>query len=262
MHVRKTLRRNGQTLEHGAFRACETVYACSNGCMVTPPPVAGAAATEAGVMTRRSESLAQLLLPRRAVGYDVMTFVGLQRFVHHRQREEIRNELENRHGIRLSSGGISSLAQDFVVYLEALHQRRAPALRAALAQDGGWPMHIDATGEDGRGTLLVVYTGWRGWVLGSWKIPTERADAILPRLRQVAGGFGDPCAIMRDLGRAMIEASREFVKQRALTIPVLGCHFHFLRDIGKNCSSRRTISYGDCSGASIYVVLCAPWRGI
>ena len=234
MHVRKTLRRNGQTLEHGAFRACETVYACSNGCMVTPPPVAGAPATEAGVMTRRSESLAQLLLPRRAVGYDVMTFVGLQRFVHHRQREEIRNDLENRHGIRLSSGGISSLAQDFVVYLEALHQRRAPALRAALAQDGGWPMHIDATGEDGRGTLLVVYAGWRGWVLGSWKIPTERADAILPRLRQVAGGFGDPCAIMRDFGRAMIEASREFVKERALTIPVLGCHFHFLRDIGKD----------------------------
>lgn len=231
MHVWKTLRRNGQTLEHGAFRACETVYVCGNGCIVTPASVAGAPATKAGVVTQRSESLAQLMLPRRALGYDVMTFVGLQRFVHHRQREEIRNDLEAR-GIRVSTGGISSLAQDFVVYLEALHQRRAPALRAALAQDGGWPMHIDATGEDGRGTLLVVYAGWRGWVLGSWKIPTERADAILPRLRQVAGSFGDPCAIMRDLGRAMIEASRDFVTERALKIPVLGCHFHFLRDIG------------------------------
>lgn len=234
MHVRKTLRRNGQTLEHGAFRVRETVYVCGNRCVATRPSVAGAHATQAGVLTRRSESLAQLLLPRRAVGYDVMTFIGLQRFVHHRQREEIRKELENRHGVRLSSGEISSLAQDFVVYLEALHQRRSPSLRAALAQDGGWPMHIDATGEDGRGTLLVVYAGWRGWVLGSWKIPTERADAILPRLRQVAEGFGSPCAIMRDLGRAMIEASRDFVKERALKIPVLGCHFHFLRDIGKD----------------------------
>jgi hypothetical protein len=234
MHVRKTLRRNGQTLEHGVFRACETVYVCRRGCAATEPSVAGPDATKHGVMTRRSESLAQLLLPRRAVGYDVMTFVGLQRFVHHRQREEIRNDLENRHGVRISSGEISSLAQDFVVYLEALHQRRAPGLRDALAQDGGWPMHIDATGEDGRGTLLVVYAGWRGWVLGSWKIPTERADAILPRLRQVAEGFGNPCAIMRDLGRAMIEASRDFVKERALKVPVLGCHFHFLRDIGKD----------------------------
>ncbi len=234
MNVRKTLQRNAQTLEHGAFRACETVYVCGNGCLVTPPSVAGTPLTKARVVTRRSESLAQLMLPRRAIGYDVMTFVGLQRFVHHRQREEIRNDLQTRHGIGVSTGAISNLTQDFAVYLEALHRRRAPALRAALAQDGGWPMHIDATGKDGRGTLLVVYAGWRGWVLGSWKIPTERADAILPRLRQVAGSFGDPCAIMRDLGRAMIEASRDLVTERALTIPVLGCHFHFLRDIGKD----------------------------
>ena len=232
MHVRKTLRRNGQTLEHGAFRACETVYVCPNGCRTTPPSIGGTPVTQA-VVSQRSESFAQIMLPRRAVGYDVMTFVGLQRYLHHGQREEIRDHLEAR-GIRVSTGGISSLAQDFVIYLEALHQRRAPALRAALAQDGGWPMHIDATGEDGRGTLLVVYAGWRGWVLGSWKIPTERADAILPRLRQVAADFGDPCAIMRDLGRAMIEASGEFVTQRTLKIPVLGCHFHFLRDIGKD----------------------------
>jgi hypothetical protein len=234
MHVRKTLQRNGQTLEHGAFRVCETVYVCSRGCVAPTPLAAGAHATKAGAMTRRSESLAQLLLPRRAIGYDVMTFVGLQRFVHHRQREEIRNDLASRLGVRISSGEVSSLAQDFVVYLEALHQQRAPGLRDALMQDGGWPMHIDATGEDGRGTLLVVYAGWRGWVLGSWKIPTERADAILPRLRQVAEGFGNPCAIMRDLGRAMIEASGDFRKERTLKIPVLGCHFHFLRDIGKD----------------------------
>jgi len=230
MHVRKTLRRAGQTLEHGAFRACETVYVCGNGCAATPST---AGAPPRAVVTQRSESFAQILLPRRAVGYDVMTFVGLQRYVDHRQREEIQNDLEAR-GVRVSTGSVSSLEKDFVVYLKALHQRRAPALRAALAQDGGWPMHIDATGEDGRGTLLVVYAGWRGWVLGSWKIPTERADAILPRLRQIAADFGDPCAIMRDLGRAMIEASREFVAKRARKIPVLGCHFHFLRDIGKD----------------------------
>jgi hypothetical protein len=39
-----------------------------------------------------------------------------------------------------------------------------------MQRDGGWPMHIDATGENGRGTLLVAYAGWRGWVLGAWRI--------------------------------------------------------------------------------------------
>ena len=58
-----------------------------------------------------------------------------------------------RHGIALSSGEISVLSARFLAYLERLHHASAPALRAALASDGGWPLHIDATGEDGRGTL-------------------------------------------------------------------------------------------------------------
>ncbi len=232
MRVRKTLRRHGQTLEHGVFRACETVRVCARGCTQTVATANGGEQVIA--VTQRSRRLAQLLLPRRAVGYDVMAFVGLQRFVDHHQREEIQAVLQADYGIALSTGEISALAHDFLVYLEALHHRRAADLRVALDQDGGWPMHLDATGEAGRGTLLVVYAGWRGWVLGSWKIPTERADAVLPRLHQVAERFGPPCAIMRDLGRAMIEASRDFVAQRQLTIPVLGCHFHFLKDVGKD----------------------------
>lgn len=232
MHVRKTLRRKGQTLEHGAFLVSETILVCAVGCTTEVPSLAGG--SERIAVIQRSGALARLLLPRRTVGYDVMAFVGLQRFVHHRQRDEIRAALDADYGIRLSTGEVSTLAQDFVVYLEALHQKRAPALRDALAKDGGWPMHIDATGENGKGTMLTVYAGWRGWVLGSWKIPTERADAVLPRLHKVAEQFGDPCAIMRDLGRAMIEASGTFVRERKLDIPILGCHFHFLRDVGKD----------------------------
>jgi hypothetical protein len=232
MHVRKTLRRKGRTLEHGAFLVCETVLVCAAGCTTQVPSCAGG--SERIAVIQRDTQLARLLLPRRTVGYDVMTFVGFQRFVHHRQRGEIQAVLDADYGIRLSTGEISALARDFVVYLEALHQKRAPALRDALAKDGGWPMHIDATGEDGKGTMLTVYAGWRGWVLGSWKIPTERSDAVLPRLHKVAEQFGDPCAIMRDLGRAMIEASDTFVRERKLDIPILGCHFHFLRDVGKD----------------------------
>ncbi len=233
MRVRKTVCRRGQTLQHGLFRVRETVWVCAKGCRKPGPPSAGAPGKPVAV-TRRSAALAQLLLPRRSFGYDVMVFAGIARFVHHRQRREIQTALQTDYGIQASNGEISALARDFVAYLEALHEARAPALRAALERDGGWPMHIDATGEDGQGTLLVVYAGWRRWVLGSWKIPTERADAILPRLHSVADRFGPPCAIMRDLGRAMIDASLDFVAQRKIRIPVLGCHFHFLKDVGKD----------------------------
>jgi hypothetical protein len=50
----------------------------------------------------------------------------------------------------------------------------------------------------------------------------------------VAERFGDPCAVMRDLGRAMIPAVASFRKERGLSIPVLSCHFHFLQDVGKD----------------------------
>ena len=216
--VQKTWERTGVTLEHGAFRLRQTVRECVAGCRGKK-----ALGTLAGLIPERS-----------VIGYDVMVYVGLERFLRHRQRDEIRASLAAEHGVLLSSGEISVLSRRFLAYLERLHHNSAPALRRALAADGGWPLHIDATGEDGRGTLLVAFAGWRHWVLGAWKIPTERADAILPRLRETIFRFGPPCAIVRDLGRAMTEAAETLLKELKLKIPVLACHLHFLSDVGKD----------------------------
>ena len=229
MRVRKTFEHGGVTMVHGAFHVRETVHVCAAGC--TQPELTGA---HERALLKRQAAVAELLLPRSTVGYDVMTFIGLERFLHYRQRDEILGALQRNYHIVLSSGEVSELGRRFLVYLQALHHARAPELRGALEKDGGWPVHIDATGEDGRGTLLVCYAGWRGWALGAWKIPTERADAVLPKLRAVEALFGAPCALMRDLGKAMIEAAREFVAGRKEPIPVLGCHMHFLKDIGKD----------------------------
>jgi len=229
MRVRKTVEHGGVTLAHGRFSVRETVHVCAAGCLQP-----GAEGRPGRAVLKRQDAVAELLLPRSTVGYDVMTFVGVERFVHYRQREEIRATLERQYGIALSLGELSVLSRRFLVYLEALHAARAGALRRALEQDGGWPLHIDATGEDGQGTLFVAYAGWRGWALGAWKIPTERADAMLPKLRAVATRFGAPCAVMRDLGKAVIEAARDFVAGLDRPIPVLGCHMHFAKDIGKD----------------------------
>lgn len=60
-----------------------------------------------------------------------MAFVGVERFVHFRQREEIVTTLEQKYGLSLSSGEVSDLCRRFLVYLDALHQARAGALRQA-----------------------------------------------------------------------------------------------------------------------------------
>ncbi|MFC1482451.1 hypothetical protein ACFL51_01455 [Myxococcota bacterium] len=224
MDVQKTLLRRGVTLEHGPFKVRETVHVCQARCRYP----------SGRLVTRRAQALAQCLPAGGVIGYDVMVHVGLERFLYHRQRQEIQTALQQTHGIPLSSGEISLLARRFLVYLEALHQSRAPALRETLTADGGWPMHVDATGEDGRGTLLVVKAGWREWVLGAWKLATERADLIGPCLRQTVAHFGPPCAVMRDMGRAMIPAVDDLVEELELELPVLTCHQHFLADLGKD----------------------------
>lgn len=223
VRVLKSSERGVATLEHGAFCANETVYVCAAGCH--PPDRAHA--------IHRAASLVARVPPRKTVGYDVMARVGVARWVEYRQREEIRTLLEAE-GISLSTGTISGLARTFLTYLERLHLARADGLRAVLEADGGSPLHVDATVEQGRGTLLVAFAGWRRWVLGAWKLTTERADAILPRLRWVAKVFGPPCAVIRDLGRAVTEAVDDFVAELAIVIPILACHYHFLRDIGRD----------------------------
>jgi hypothetical protein len=224
MHVEKTLVRTGATLTLGAFLVRETVHVCASRCR----------RPSGALVTRRAQALQESILPRRSIGYDVMVYIGVKRYLEYLQREEIQRLLRDEHRISLSTGTISDLARLFGSYLRALHEDRADALREALEGDGGWPLHVDATGENGRGTLLIAYAGWRRWVLGAWKIPTERADMVLPRLREVVALFGAPCAIVRDLGRAMTQAANDLVTELEHPIPVLACHAHFLADVGND----------------------------
>ncbi len=227
--VQKTVPRSGRTLEHGDFNIRETVYVCAAGCRWPSGPL----------VSHRAVSLSERLPSKCTTGYDVMVFVGLQRFVHHRQREEIRTALLNEHAVSVSTGEVSVLERRFVIYLQRLHVARRDAIAQAFADDGGWPLHVDATGEDGRGTLFIAYAGWRRWVLGAWKIPTEHADAILPCLRQAVACFGPPVAVMRDLGRAMTCAVNALVEELDRDITVLACHQHFLADVGNDLLKAR-----------------------
>jgi hypothetical protein len=227
--VQKTVPRSGRTLEHGDFNTRESVYVCAAGCRWPAGPL----------VSQKAACLAQRLPFKCATGYDVMVFVGQQRFVHHRQREEIRKTLFDKHAVQVSTGEVSVLERRFVTYLQRLHVARRDAIAQAFANDGGWPLHVDATGEDGRGTLLIAYAGWRRWVLGAWKIPTEHADAILPCLRHVVACFGPPVAVMRDLGRAMTCAVNALVEELERDITVLACHQHFLADVGNDLLKAR-----------------------
>ena len=224
MGVQKTYLRFPESIKYGSPKIRVVITKCKAGCIKN----------DGKLVTRKPESLSRLVARRSNYAYDIEVFVGLQRYFHKKQRTEIQDKLMAERGIPISTGEISVLAKRFVEHFEALHVSRCKKLKEAMDNDGGYPLHIDATGEAGSGTLFVAYSGWRKWVLGSWRLTTECADLIKPCLEEVAKRFGAPCGIMRDLGRAMIPAVNSFVEKRTENIIILSCHAHFLKDIGKD----------------------------
>lgn len=213
MQVQKTKQRKVITLQGGTFNAREVPKVCTQD---KSHPVMGSA------------ELSLLVKPRQRYAYDLIVSVGLARYLRRKQREEIRAELYHERGIELSDGSISNLCDRFLTHLEALHLARTPQLRTAL--QAGYPLHIDATCEHGKGGLFVCMDGWRQWVLQAVRIPSEHADYLQPLVERTITLFGEPIATVRDLGDA---GAKAVARLREKGIPDLICHYHFLAAVGK-----------------------------
>jgi len=201
------------TLAEGAFKAREVLKRCNNSpaCPVL-----------------RSEPLARTVRRHQRYGYDLIAHVGLARYLGRRQRVEIRDDLLEQRGIELSDGSVSNLCDRFLVYLEALHLSRAPDLKAAMHD--GYPLHLDATCDRGKGGLFVCMDGWRHWVLLAGRIPSERGEYLRPLVDRTVALFGDPVATVQDLGEPGAYAVKPLTERGILD---LACHYHFLGAAGK-----------------------------
>lgn len=224
MKIQKTRPRYIATIKYGCIDLRILALVCKSGCLNA----------DGTLVTRNPQALNRLVPKGSNFSYDIEVFVGIERYSHYHQRQEIQNKLKTERDISISTGEISNLAKRFLGHLQCLHLSRSEELKRAMAGDGGYPLNIDATSEAGSGTLFVSYTDWRGWVLGSWRVTTECANQIKPCLEETVERFGIPVAIMRDLGKAVIPAAKSFVEDLDEDVTILGCHSHFLKDIGKD----------------------------
>jgi hypothetical protein len=226
----KTRRRRVVTLAQGPFEAREVIKQC---------------VADECAQILRSEALRRIVKPRQRYGYDLIVCVGLARYLRGMQREEIRDELCRAHGIELSVATVSGLCDRFLIALECLHLLRSPYLRAAM--QGGYPLHLDATCDRGKGGLFVCLDGWRGWVLMATRIDSECEQHLRPLVDKTVGLFGDPVAIVRDLGKG---ADGAVAHLRERGIIDLACHFHFLAAVGKNLVDKPYLSLRGLIGTS------------
>lgn len=212
--VRKTRAREVVVLDTGPFTAEETQSYCLR-CPESP--------------VYRSEELSRLVAPGARFGYDVMVHVGRATFQRYRTAEEIVAELGPRN-VPISPSEVRVQARRFVLYLAEAHGESQEALKALLKKQGGYILHLDSTCDGASSHLFSALDGLSDLVLLSVKIDSEKADEIVPILKKLKAIYGEPLAIMSDMSRAICAAVKQVFKKLRHYI----CHFHFLRDIGKD----------------------------
>lgn len=214
LQVYKTQCRTVQTLPLGCYSAHETLLHCER---CPNDTLYGA------------ESLSQLVPAGCTFGYDVLVFVGRALFLRQRRAEEIIEELQA-HQVRLSPSEVGYLGKKFVVYLALAHRQSAPRLKQAMRAQGGYILHLDGTGEGGGPMLMSSLDSLSEIVLGNVKVPSEKTEQIVPFLEEIKRRFGVPVAAVHDMGHGILAA----VQRVFPGVPDFVCHFHFLRDAGKD----------------------------
>ncbi len=214
LKVRKTkTKRLVYTLHIGAFYVHETWKICAECATI-----------------QRSKKLQNLLPSKCNFGYDVIVRVGQRLFLDNRTLVEVKSELAAAK-INISENGVRSLGYKFIVYLTLAHLQAANRIKAVMERNSGYMLHIDATCDGGSPMLLSGMDAITSIVLWNSKIPTEKASNIIPFLQEVKELYGDPLLVVADMGKG-IEAAVRMVFGEDMRLLI--CHFHFLRDIGKD----------------------------
>jgi hypothetical protein len=199
-------------MDIGAFRAREIVLECPY---------------DKTVFT--SSQMRALVPARCTYGFDVIVYIGKRLFVHGRSEREIMKELAVRN-IFISERQIGYLGRKFVVYLALAHRESQEQLVNSMKKRGGYILHVDGTCEGDSPHLFCGLDGISEIVLDNIKIPSEKKELLVPFFQGIKKQYGDPIALVHDMGIGILTA----VEEVFTGLPDFICHFHFLRDIGKD----------------------------
>ncbi|MCJ7664689.1 MAG: hypothetical protein MUO24_10670, partial [Desulfobacterales bacterium] len=177
----------------------------------------------------RSEELSNLVPPSANFGYDVLVYAGQALLLRHRNEEEVVAELAERN-VQISPREVSLLGRKFIVYLALAHKGCTDQIQEAMRLRGGYVCHLDATCEGREPMLMSSLDSLSEIVLGNVKLPSEEERQIVPFLQRLKETFGIPVALVHDMGTGILKAVAKVFPGVADFI----CHFHFLRDIGKD----------------------------
>jgi len=212
LRVKKTRTKKAVTLAIGVFKSHETVLECRICKKIYV-----------------SKELQKLIPPLCNFGYDVLVYVGKSMFLQYHNEKEIREDLKHKN-VFLSKKGIAYLAKKFIVYLALAHRESSEKIKSLLSKGGGYILHLDATCEGDSPHLMTGLDEITEIVLENVKLSSEKAEKIIPFLHDIKERYGEPLAVVHDMGKGITNASEEVFPD----CPDRICHYHFLADIGED----------------------------
>lgn len=212
LNVQKSWQKTIITMAIGAFQAKEIVLECPHD------------------KTLYTSSQLRALAPTHCTyGFDVIVSIGMELFVNCRNEREIMKDLAARN-IFISERAIGYLGRKFIIYLALAHRESRAQLAHLITKKGGYILHVDGTCEGDSPHLFCSLDGISEIVLDNIKIPSEKKELLIPFFQRIKKQYGDPAALVHDMGIGILMAVEEVFP----CLPDFICHFHFLRDVGKD----------------------------
>ncbi len=161
--------------------------------------------------------------------FSLIVEIGIAIFIEARTERQICSELKKRR-VPISIRQVGYLGKKFIIYLALLHKDIQSNIKKLLSSKGGYIFHLDGTCEGNSPHLMTGLDELSNIVLGNIKIPSEKSDDIIPFLEKIKNAYGAPIALVHDMGSGILLAVKKVFPGVADFI----CHYHFLRDIGKD----------------------------
>lgn len=176
-----------------------------------------------------SEELNMLVPEYANFGFDVIEFVGRELFIKNQTESEIVRLLKTRN-VDISPSEVTYLGKKFILYLAQAHKEKEPEIKHLIHLGGGYFIHLDSTCDGGSPHLFCAIEELLRLVLVARKIPSESCESIIPILEDLKRAYGNPTGIICDMSKGILAAVQEIFPGVRIFI----CHYHWLRDIGKD----------------------------
>lgn len=183
--------------------------------------------------TKSPETEIMIALPKWAIGWDVLCWIGHRRCSRHWSISQIRDELSDEYRIKVSDDSLARYIRQYQIMLAA-RQQDPKALRRQYALTDELILSIDGLQpEKGHETLYVVreLTQKRVWFAEPLISATaDEVRRLIAKAKQWAEMLGKP------VGLWLSDRQDAFVTGIAAEFPDVAhryCENHFLRDVAK-----------------------------